>query len=76
MNLHRGGLYSPSYLDSFCRRAVDQELSFEEISDLCKKRSSVLEQWVPESMDEVTRRAGYYDQCVELVDWFNRRPND
>ncbi len=72
--MHYTGLYAPSSADGFCHQAIEQGLSWEQIVELCQKRSTMLSQWVPDSMEEVTRRSQDYDHLVAMAEWHSSAP--
>jgi len=69
------GLYAPSSLDRFCHQVVEQDLVWEDILTLCRKRSTQLEQWVPETMDEVQLRAHRCAHLYAMSRWHSEAPN-
>jgi len=61
-------------IDVFCHQAIERGDSWEEIQNLCRRRSSMLGQWMPETIDAVRLRARTHRHSVAMREWYRRAP--
>ncbi len=61
-------------IDVFCHQAIERGDSWEEIQALCQRRSTMLCQWMPETMDAVRLRARNHRHTVAMREWYRRAP--
>ena len=64
-------------VDFYCNRFIEQDLSLEEIQEFCRRRSNMMNGFIPEDMAGVTQRAAMYRIAMsnynpELIHWQNK----
>lgn len=68
-------MYMSTVNEVWCGQVIEQGLSFEEIQALAKKRSTMLWQWMPETMSEVEERARIHRHNIAMRAWYKGAPN-
>ena len=67
-------MYSLNSIDAFCHQAIERGDSWEEIQALCQRRSTMLCQWSPETMDDVRLRARTHRHSTAMRRWYRNAP--